>query len=361
MNRPQLPGELKSTICRQIVTGEWTIDEAMEISNHSRQTLERWLQRHEKDGDAAFAPKPRGAKGCPALVPERLQEVIDQALVRGPRLRTRSLTAYLRRHYGWKVPRRLVEAYLRERGLVEPAPGQMERPLRRFEAPAPLDLLQVDLLYVPRRTTGWLYVLNVLDDHSRALLGSTALEVQTGKAVLEVFRRVVTQWGRPNRVLTDRGTQFVHWRGRTAFNRYVEDELKAEHVVAAAKHPQTLGKVERFHRSLEEEGLDPKGYAGVRALQEALDRYRAYYNHERPHEGIGGLLPADRFYGMAQPLQEVWQRLAGWAPERGVFLTANLLGRRLVLAGPRPDMLRVLWDDELRATRLNEPAPEEQA
>lgn len=282
--------------------------------------------------------------------------------MRAPKLRTRSLTAYLQRHCGWKVPRRLVAAYLVERGLVEPAPAKkMKRPPRRFEAPAPLDLVQVDIVYVPRRDDdGWLYVVNVLDDHSRALLGSTALEQQTGKNVLEAFREVVSRWGQPNRVLTDRGTQFVHWRGRTKFQDYVEKELKAQHVLAAAKHPQTLGKLERFHRSLQDEGLDPEGYAGVEDLQAALDRYRAFYNHERPHQGIGGLVPADRFYGMAQPLQEVWQKLKGWGPQQGIFLTANLLGRRLVLAGPRPDQLRVLWDDEIQQLAPSARPPSEQ-
>lgn len=350
MNRSQIPGELKATICRQIASGTWSKREAVEISTYSVQTLTRWLERYAAEGAAAFAPKQRPKRDESRPVAPELRQVLDEALKRAPKLRTRSLTAYVQRHYGWKVPRRLVAVYLAERGLVEPAPAKkMKRPVRRFEAPAPLDLVQVDIVYVPRSDEdGWLYAVNVLDDHSRVLLGSTALEQQTGKNVLEAFREVVARWGRPNRVLTDRGTQFVHWRGRTRFQDYVEKELKAEHILAAAKHPQTLGKLERFHRSLEDEGLDPEGYTGVEELQGALDRYRAFYNHERPHQGIGGLVPADRFYGMAQPLNGVWQKLKGWGPEQGIFLTANLLGRRLVLAGPRPDQLRILWDDQIQ-------------
>lgn len=95
------------------------------------------------------------------------------------------------------------------------------------------------------------------------------MPARTGKAVLEVLTRVVDRWGRPNRVLTDRGAQFTHWRGRTAFQRYVEDELKSEHILARAKQPQTIGKEERFHQSLKTEGLDPAGYGATRSLQQA--------------------------------------------------------------------------------------------
>lgn len=336
-------------ICRQVRSGQWTREEASEISTFSRQSIERWLERYESRGDSAFEPERQRRRAADRVVDPELCRVLDEALERSPGLRQRSLVDYVRRHYGWKVSRRLAEAYLKERGLVGSRPARYEKPPCRFEAPAPLDLVQVDVMYVPRLDGGWLYVCNILDDHSRALLASAALEQQTGKAVLEVFRKTVERWGRPNRVLTDRGTQFAHWRGRTAFQKYVEDELKAEHILARARHPQTLGKVERFHLSLQSEGLDPAGYPDVPGLQQALDRYLGYYNYERPHQGIGGVFPADRFYAMSRPLEQVWKRLPERGPaDRGVFLTVNFLGRRLVIAGPSPDRLRVLFDDELR-------------
>ncbi len=348
MNRTQLPAELKALICRHVLSGEWTKEEAVEISTFSAQSVERWLRRYEATG-AAIVERSAREKAPPRAVSSELRRLFDEALDRAPHLRQRSLMDYVRRHYGATVSRRAAAAYLHERGLVESPPSRSDRPLRRFEAPSPLDMVQVDVMYVTRVGGGYLYACNVLDDHSRVLLASVALEEQTGKAVLEVLKQVVARWGRPNRVLTDRGTQFAHWRGRTAFQKYVEEELKAEHILARAKHPQTIGKVERFHQSLQAEGLDPTGYVGVATLQRALDSYRGYYNYERPHQGIGGVFPADRFYGLSQPLEQVWKRLPERsATDQGVFLTANFLGRRLVIAGPSPDQLQVLFDDELR-------------
>ncbi|MCE7875166.1 transposase [bacterium CPR1] len=306
------------------------------------------IQLLEATGTVSVERQARAKAERQSVDPE-LCKLLDEVLNRAPHLRRRSLMDYVRRHYGREVSRREAAVYLEQRGLVERPPARHEKPVRRFEAPAPLDLVQIDVMYVARPEGGYLYACNVLDDHSRVLLASVALEEQTGKAVLEVLKQVVERWGRPNRVLTDRGTQFAHWRGRTAFQKFVEDELKAEHILARAKHPQTIGKVERFHLSLRMEGLDPAGYADVPALQQALDRYRGYYNYERPHQGLGGVFPADRFYGMSQPLEQVWKRLPEpSAANQGVFLTANFLGRRLVIAGPSPDQLRVLFDDELR-------------
>jgi transposase InsO family protein len=346
MNRTQLPGELKAAFCQQILQGKWTVEQAAEISTYSVQSVKRWLKDLSSRKGTATPPVRKPVE--PRLLDPDLRRILDEALERVPLLRQRSLVEYVRRHYGCMISRRTAAAYLKERGLVERITVKVKQPMRRFEAPAPLDLVQVDIVYIPKLGGGWLFIVDCLDDHSRMLLGATALEAQTGEAVLKAFRAIVDDWGRPNRVLTDRGTQFVHWKGKTAFQKYVENELKAKHVRAAAKHPQTLGKLERYHSSLRQEGLDPKGYPDVKSLQKALDRYRGYYNHERPNQGIGGVVPADRFYGMAKPLEEVWSKLAGWSPDRAVFLAMNLLGRRLVLAGPGPDQLQVLWDDKLR-------------
>lgn len=70
----------------------------------------------------------------------------------------------------------------------------------------------------------------------------------------------------------------------------------------------------------------------------------AWYNYVRPHQGIDGLTPADRFFGMAAAVSAT-REAEGWRPEWGIYLAANLMGRRLVIAGEGPRKLRLLWDD----------------
>jgi transposase InsO family protein len=266
-------------------------------------------------------------------------------MLRRPHLRRRSLQDYLRRHHDLDLPRRIVASYLREKGLFGPAAGTAGNGSpRRFEAAAPLELIQVDLFYIRRKGGGYYYGLSILDDHSRMVLGIPVLTEQTADEVLRAFRRVIESWRPPGRVLTDRGAQFVSWRGRTAFQDYVEDELWATHVVASTQHPQTLGKVERFHGTLRKEALtEPDGYESAEKVQQVLAHYVAWYNYVRPHQSLEALTPAERFYGMRRPLAEsVGAR--GWSGAQGVYLAVNLGGRRIVVAGEGPDRVTVRWD-----------------
>lgn len=344
MNRKQLPWSVKKMVTEKVLAGEWTIPEAAEAVGYSEQSVRRWVGASQVAPQLEDCASP--GDGMRPELDDETRALLDSIVLKRPWLRRRSLQEHLRRHHGLELSRRVVAAYLREKGLVgAPPDGSFEKEARRFEAAAPLEMLQADLFYVRRKEGGYFYGLSVMDDHSRFALGVPVLEEQTAETVLEAFRTVVA--GRhPARVLTDRGPQFYAWRGRTAFQAYIEDELWALHILAAPQHPETIGKVERFHGTLRKEALTEKeGYSSRDQVQVLLDHYVAYYNYVRPHQGIGGLTPADRFFGFARPLQEALNDPAGPRPGRGLFLALNLSGRRLVLAGERPEQVRVLWDD----------------
>jgi transposase InsO family protein len=347
MNRPQLPAEVKSFACQRIESGEWTIEEAVIATSFTERTVKRWLAKYRAGGVGALRVSREGQKGRRRKeLCESTRALVDSTLARLPHLRTRSMQDYLRRHHQLKVPRRALERYLKCRGFVDQAVSNGKPEPRRFEAAAPMNLVQVDILWVGKKTEGRLYVVNVLDDHSRFLLGSIALTKQTGEAVLKTFCEVIHRWGTPRAVLTDRGTQFAHWNGRTRFQDYVEKELRARHILASPEHPQTLGKVERFHRTLRKEKLSKReGCPDLHQLQADLNAFADYYNYERPHQALGGLTPADRFYSMGDATACGLAEAASGQGDERIFLTANLMGRRLVLAGRDSDSLRVLWDD----------------
>jgi len=360
MNRKQLPEAVRLAVTQQVAQGEWSVEEAAESVGFSPQSVRRWVSTLPRD----LAPEPpeliesgEAVDAVRAPLDESVRKVLDDVMLRRPHLRRRSLQEYVRRHHGLDLPRRVVAEYLREKGLCGPAVGTPGNTgSRRFEAAAPLELIQTDLVYIRRKGGGFFYGLSVLDDHSRMILGVPVLTEQTAVEVLGAFRRVIEGWRPPGRVLTDRGSQFVSWRGRTAFQDYVEDELWATHIVAATQHPQTLGKVERFHGTLRKEALQQAGgYETPEEAQRVLDHYVAWYNYVRPHQALDGLTPAERFYGMRRPLAEsVGPR--GWNAGRGLYVALNLDGRRLVIAGEGPDRVRVLWDED-RAASSAHPSP----
>lgn len=362
MNRKQLPLEVKRMIATRVAAGDWTLEQAAEATTYSVSSVRRWADRYGPNGHeqgeveagldlgeigAVASMGDQAEPGVPLEMSAELVAQLDAVMEEHPHFGRQSLREWMLRHHRVAVPMRTLARYLAEsgRGQARP-PREEEHPPRRFEASAPLEMIQMDLWYVPRPGKGlYWYGLTVLDDHSRMCLAERVLEEQTAEAVVAELAAVVERWGRPSVVLTDRGPQFWSWKGRSQFTAYVEDELKAEHRKAATKHPQTIGKVERLHQTFRKEADLPEGgFLTAEEAQRHLDRYVAWYNYVRPHQGIDGLTPADRFYGMAAAVVAT-REAEGWRPERGIYLAANLMGRRLVIAGEGPQELRLLWDD----------------
>src|SRR5262249_5242416 len=142
--------------------------------------------------------------------------------------------------------------------------------------------------------------------------------------VLEVLRAALDAFGSPEEILTDNGSQYVTWRGTSAFTKELS-RRGVRQVVAAPRHPQTLGKIERFWGSLWREGLEAALFVDLADAGKRVGHYVDHYNFQRPHQGIGGLVPADRYFGAA--------------PEVRRALEARVQGNALELAReglPRP-------------------------
>lgn len=139
-------------------------------------------------------------------------------------------------------------------------------------------------------------ILNIIDDHSRFLIASTARRTYRAADVVTVFRCAADQHGPPASMLADNGAIF------TAAPRHgscvIEGELIAAGITyrhSRPYHPQTCGKIERFHQTLKKWLTRQRPAATIRALQAQLDRFAAYYNTRRPHRAIGRQTPATAY------------------------------------------------------------------
>ncbi len=130
------------------------------------------------------------------------------------------------------------------------------------------------------------------------------------------------------------GRQFVAWRGRTRFQKVLKQQ-GIDHIRSAPHHPMTLGKIERFWRTIWEEFLSEAVFASFADACQRIDHWIHYYNHQRPHQGIDGACPADRFYGMSENVEEAIKqgceenalRLAlGQEPQPPLYLLGQLGG-----------------------------------
>jgi hypothetical protein len=162
---------------------------------------------------------------------------------------------------------------------------------------------QIDIFTFQLKRLYRVYLIGIIDDHSRFLVGWGLYRQQTAEAVLEVLKGAIGQWGAPREILSDNGRQFVAWRGETRFQRVLKQQ-GIQHVRSAPHHPMTLGKIERFWQTLWREYLSEAVFASYADACRRLDHWIQYYNHQRPHQGIDGACPADRFYGLAKDVEE---------------------------------------------------------
>jgi transposase InsO family protein len=213
-----------------------------------------------------------------------------------PRWGARRIQAELARR-GWDPPAvSSIHQALRRNHLVAPQPPRRPTALKRFEREISNDLWQIDATCVRLASRKRAWVLDTIDDHSRYLLAAVAAEAPTGDAAWDCFEEAASRYGLPRQVLSDNGMCFT---GRlhgveVAFEQQLR-ELGVELITSGPYHPQTLGKLERFHRTLKE-WLSEEGPADdLPHLQELLDAFRWHYNADRPHQGIGNLTPAERY------------------------------------------------------------------
>jgi transposase InsO family protein len=181
--------------------------------------------------------------------------------------------------------------------LVLLQPPRPRPATQRFERASPNDLWQIDAtrLLLADETEVW--VMDLLDDHARFCLAARVGSGPTGDAAWAAFEWAVKRYGLPTQLLSDNGTCFT---GRligaeVAFERRL-GALGVKLLHSRPYHPQTLGKLERFHRTMKEWLAERPPAQDPGALQELLEEFRIYYNEERPHQGIADVTPAERYH-----------------------------------------------------------------
>lgn len=174
--------------------------------------------------------------------------------------------------------------------------------VRNFERARPNELWQTDIMTFMLKGQYRLYLIGFMDDNSRFLVGWGLYRYQTTKHVQEVFRAAIEKHGLPKEVLSDNGRQYYTWRGRSQFTIMLT-KLGIAHIRSRPYHPQTLGKIESFWRNMWQECLSAVPLSSFEEAEQKIKEYVEHYNYKRPHQGIGNLVPADRYYGVAMQIQ----------------------------------------------------------
>ena len=297
-------------------------------------TIHKWRKDYADGGVQGLCRKASSIairKQCSVL-----EEKIVALRRDNPQHGVRRIRDDLRRHEGIDVSAETVRTVVNDSGLGNPPPQPSRRPpgVRRFERSCPNAMWQIDIFTFQLKRMYPVYLIGILDDHSRYLAGWGLFRQQNADAVLEVLKGAIGQWGAPREILSDNGRQFVAWRGETRFQKVLRQQ-GVQHVRSAPQHPMTLGKIERFWQTIWREFLEEAVFASFADACRRLEHWIHYYNHQRPHQGLDGACPADRFYGIADDVEEAVKqgcqdnslRLAlGQEPQPPLYLLGQLGG-----------------------------------
>ena len=284
-------------------TGE-TVADVCRRYGISRDTYYRYRRRYLTEGIEGLEDRSRKPKSSPAQIQTEVELRIVEMRTTHPRWGARRIRAELARE-GLDAPAvSTVHQALRRHGLVAAQPTRKVKADKRFEREISNDLWQIDATRILLGDDSPAWVINLLDDHSRYLLAAMAGLHATTDMAWDVFEIAASRYGLP-RLLSDNGLAFT---GRLrSFEVIFETNLRdlgVELINSAPYHPQTLGKLERFHRTLKEWLSDEGPAWDLEHLQELLDGFRFHYNRHRPHQGINDATPAERYEPAADKLSE---------------------------------------------------------
>lgn len=290
-----------------VLEPERTGDSVAEVCRRrgiSRQTFYVYRRRFLSEGVDGLVSRSRRPRGSPARIDPELEAMICWVRREHPRWGARRIRSELARAGVVPPAKSTIHRALQRNGLVAPQPPRRAKATRRFERAAPNDLWQIDATQVKLAAGERVWVVDVLDDHARYLLAALASERLTGAPAWACFVAAAAEHGLPRQLLSDNGACFT---GRLLgfqadFERRLS-EVGVELICAAPAHPETLGKLERFHRTLKEWLHDQGPASDLNRLQRLLDRFQSHYNQERPHQGIGDLTPAERYWPTRIPVE----------------------------------------------------------
>lgn len=257
------------------------------------------LARHRSEGDAGLEPRSRRPRtsptATPAAVEERIVELRKQLAEFGVDAGAETIAWHLQREGVVSPSHATIWRVLTRRGFVTPQPHKRPKSsLIRFEAALPNEMWQSDMTHWSLADGTGVEIINYIDDHSRLCVASIAVPVATAVNTAETFLAACNQWGTPASLLTDNGCIYTakHRNGRVM----LETLLEAQGVIykhSRPYHPQTCGKIERFHQTMKKFLAKQDPAADLPALQADIDRFVDYYNRQRPHRSLGRRIPAE--------------------------------------------------------------------
>jgi len=322
--------------------------------------LSRWARLYRQFGEAGLEA---GAAGPHATkLPEAITKKIVELKEQHPSFGIKRISQLLRRWFFLPASPETVRQHLHQAKLMPESTPPKKRNVTRprfFERATPNQMWQSDI-FTFRLGGRYAYLIAFLDDYSRFVVGADLFRSPTAQSVIEVYRVAAGEFQPPKEMLTDNGRQYTSWRGTSRF----EAELKKDrvaHFKSRPQHPMTLGKIERFWESLWQEFLCRAQFDSFDSARERIKLWVKYYNHKRPHQGIEGLCPADRFFEIQSALRKtieagIQENLLELAlrgkPQAPFYMVGRMDGQSVVLRAEKGKLKLSVSDEQNKEQEL---------
>ena len=330
-------------------------------------TVFDWVRQYREHGEEGLRPKRPGHRRT--NISPVVKGQIAAAKKKHPSFGIKRISQFLKRTRCVQASPETVRKTLKEANLATKPTKKRRRKrkpkVRFFERSKPNQLWQSDITTFPVKGRS-AYLIGFMDDFSRYIVSLKVSRSQRAGDVIDAYRTAAGDYGLPREVLTDNGRQYVSWRGRSSFQKELtKDDVR--HIRSATHHPQTLGKLERFWKSIKDELLSRATFETFEECQQRVALWVKYYNHRRPHQGIDGACPADRFFMIQQPLREVMERgieeniqeLAVHGKVKDPFYMVGRMGTKSVTISTENGEVKVSVDEDAEGEQSDDSSEEE--
>ncbi len=274
----------------------------------SRKTGYKWLHRYQEEGESDLGDRSRRPRRSPRRTSAGMEDRVVEVRQDHPAWGGRKIKAFLQRQGVQTLPSpSTITAILQRNDQIDAEEARKHRPYQRFEMEHPNQLWQMDFKgYFALEEGGYCHPLTVLDDHSRFLVGLKACANETRRTVQEQLTYIFRCYGLPERMLMDNGSPWGN-PGESPYTLLTAWLIRLGIQVCHGHpyHPQTQGKDERLHRTLQDELLSRYSLPNLSACQLSFDQWRESYNFERPHEAVNLQPPISRYQPSPRTFPEV--------------------------------------------------------
>lgn len=303
----RLSAEEKAEIVLFVSRSSESINKSLKSLGIHKRTFYNWYHAYSKDGIDGLLPKSRNKRQWNYIPDEQRDLVIEMALEH-PERSSRELAVKMVDETGMYISESSVYRILKQRGLIQPAGHQFIMASDEFHTKTkfPNEMWQTDFTYFKIKGWGWYYLSTILDDYSRYIIHcELCVGMKTEDVMSSVNAAILkVKIKSPPKLLSDNGSCYIS----QDLKSFLMAKYSIEQIHGAPAHPQTQGKIERYHRSIKSV-VNLHHYYSPEQLNKAIMEYVEYYNKERYHESINNLTPEDVYLGRGEKILQERQRI----------------------------------------------------